>query len=124
MLNEKPSEVLKSIGGTVTKRNSVMTPLLVLNFTIFAFSTLIYIFTKAWFPFVFLVITIPYTIYRYEKFSKIVPWMLSGEEVQKYGMQLTMGDSTKELTQQEIVDMTPVDNPQNNTGIDGGKIRS
>jgi hypothetical protein len=98
-----------------------MTPLLVLDFTLTAFATAIYFKDGSWFLFIIVGICVMYTLVRYEKFSKKEPWMLSSEHIQKYGMQLTLGDNTNTLDSTNVIDVEPIDNPENSpTLTDGG----
>jgi hypothetical protein len=121
MFEEKPSGILSAIGGTITKRASVMTPLIVVDFIIGTMAVIIYFKDSSWFMFIFFGVSLIFTFIKYDKFSRTQPWMLSGEQIQKYGMQLTLGDNTKILTQQEAINMKPIDNPneKNNTISDG-----
>lgn len=104
--------IIDAIGQQVTRRTSVFTPVLVLNFIIDGFSFLIYLRSNSLAVFIPAVLLLIYSVYRHEKFSMDMPWMLSATTIQRYGMKLAAGMGQKdnvmsEDTLEELPAMTP-----------------
>ena len=105
-----PPNWIRSIGQVVTKRASVFTPLLTLNFVVTAFSVVAYFKADTLFVFIPEVLILLYTVWRHEQFAQKMPWMLSSEYIQKYGMSLSMGDNTNEMDEKRIEALKPETN--------------
>ena len=109
------------MGKMVTRKASVMTPLLILNAVILVFAVTVYwrsenlILIYVWIP------VLVFTLVYYARFAEKMPWMLSGEEVQTHGMNLTMGDSKKQISDFTLDTLRPTANPAPE-GIEEGQL--
>ncbi len=125
--SEKPSSVIHAVGGTITKRNTVITPLLVTDFVLVILFVALFIINQSSFytlcAFILFVICVIATLLAYIYFAKHAPHMLSSESVQKMGMLLNLGDDSKQLSPEETLSLKPIENPKLRTKkITGGKL--
>lgn len=109
---------IKAVGGIVTTRTSIFTPLLTLNTIVIGFSGLVYWKSNNLWVFTPAMILLTYSIYRHECYARQMPHMLSTEKIQRYGMDLhNMGNSRSIQTETTIDAMQPVKNPEIDSGI-------
>jgi hypothetical protein len=103
---------INALGGIVTKRTSIFTPLLTLNTIVISFSCIIYWKSNTLWIFIPALILLAYSIYRHERYAKEMPHMLSTETIQRLGMNLRMGNNRTQRTEESIDAMQPVTNPE------------
>jgi len=101
----------KGWSNLVTRRASVMTPLLILNGLLLFFGTVDFLHSGSIWLYVFWILIAAFTLYKYERFSKKSPWLLSSQKVALKGMEL-FGDKERTFTPSEVVELNPVQNPQ------------
>ena len=98
------------ISNLVTKRATVMTPILILNALLLFFGTLVYYRSGNFILFGVWFIVLVYTLYRHEKWSRKSPWLLAPQQVAVHGMDL-FGTSEKPMTTTEVMSNESITNP-------------
>jgi hypothetical protein len=106
------STFMKALGGIITTRTSIFTPLITFNTIIIGFSVLIYYKNSNLWVFAPSVLLLLYSIYRHERFAQEMPHMLSTETIQKIGMNLKMGNNKAVKSEASIDAMQPIKNPE------------
>jgi len=100
--------IIKALGGAVTKQTSAYTPLLVLNFLVITASLIVYAISRNLAVFIPALLLLAYDIYRYDRYSEKAAHMLSTQSIQKYGMELgAMGDKSKPLEPAQVEQLVP-----------------
>ena len=125
MYDEDTQGVISGVTNMVTRRNSVMTPLLVLLCIVGVLGVVLTIIGQQGFGAIFLIMFLSlviYAIYRYETFSRSQPWMLSTTSVQKLGMLLTLGDNENPGSRSAI-EGDLVENPKAKHTLESKKVR-
>lgn len=93
----------------VTKRASVFTPLIALNFIVGVLSFLTYVSSKNMAVFIPAIILLVYSMYRHEKWANKEPGLLAPQKVALKWLDITQGDNT--TIGKEIIETEPVENP-------------
>ncbi len=88
-----------------------MTPLLILNVVILAFSALIYWQSRNLFVFVPWLLVLTYSLWRHEQWAQKSPHLLAPEQIALKGLEL-YGTSEKRIEPQNVIDMDPISNPE------------
>lgn len=101
------------LANLVTKRATVMTPILILHVIVLTFSTIIFFKKGDYFVFIPWLLILLYTIPRHEDWARKAPWLLAPQQIALRGLEL-FGTNKERLKVENVADLEPVNNPEMN----------
>lgn len=105
----------------VTRRTTVMTPLLILNVVVLFFTALVYWNSNKFFVFIPYIVLLVYTVIRHELWAQKTPHLLAPEQIALRGLEL-YGTNDKGISARNVIKMETIENPRDlSINTDSGK---